>query len=169
MMERKNEQSCTVKNETVQQDKPVPELLAPAGSLFKLKVAILYGADAVYCAGKAFGLRAAAENLTFEELEEGVRFAHARGKKIYQTLNVIPRQDDLKHLPQFIEQSARTGIDAFIVSDPGVFTLVQQYAPETEIHISTQAKMCIRDSICDVPFLDKIVALFHTVERRNLT
>ena len=119
----------------------VPELLAPAGSLFKLKVAILYGADAVYCAGKAFGLRAAAENLSFEELREGVQFAHERGRRIYQTLNVIPREDDLERLPEFIETSAQTGIDAFIVSDPGVFSLVKKYAPGTEIHISTQANI----------------------------
>ena len=115
------------------------ELLAPAGSLEKLKTAILFGADAVYCGGLNFGLRAGADNLTVEELEEGIRFAHQRDKKIYMTLNMIPHNKELAQLPEYIDKIKKLNLDALIISDPGVFALVKKEMPEMEIHISTQA------------------------------
>lgn len=115
------------------------ELLAPAGSLEKLKTAILFGADAVYCGGLNFGLRAGADNFTVEELEEGIEFAHQRNKKVYMTLNMIPHNKELAQLPEYIEKIKKLNLDALIISDPGVFTLVKKEMPEMEIHISTQA------------------------------
>ena len=115
------------------------ELLAPAGSLEKLKTAILFGADAVYCGGLNFGLRAGADNFTVEELEEGIRFAHQRDKKIYMTLNMIPHNEELAQLPEYIDKIKKLNLDALIISDPGVFALVKKEMPEMEIHISTQA------------------------------
>ncbi len=115
------------------------ELLAPAGSLEKLKTAILFGADAVYCGGLNFGLRAGADNFTVEELKEGIEFAHQRQKKVYMTLNMIPHNEELAQLPEYIEQIKELNLDALIISDPGVFTFVKKEMPEMEIHISTQA------------------------------
>lgn len=116
-----------------------PELLAPAGNLEKLKFAIHYGADAVYLAGKAYGLRAGAGNFSLEEMEEGVRFAHERGKKAYVTLNIIPHNGDLRGLDQYIKNIDRMGVDAVIVADPGVITLVKENASNLSIALSTQA------------------------------
>lgn len=116
-----------------------PELLAPAGSLETLKYAVLYGADAVYCALPEFGMRAAPVNLTVEELQEGCIFAHARGKRVYLTLNTLPTNDELGRLPAYIEQAAAAGVDAFIIADLGVLSLAKKYAPGVERHFSTQA------------------------------
>jgi putative protease len=115
------------------------ELLAPAGSLEKLKTAILFGADAVYCGGLNFGLRAGADNFTVEELAEGIEFAHQRDKKVYMTLNMIPHNKELAQLPEYIEQIKKLNLDALIISDPGVFAFIKKEMPEMEIHISTQA------------------------------
>lgn len=115
------------------------ELLAPAGSLEKLKTAILFGADAVYCGGLNFGLRAGADNFTVEELKEGIEFAHQRQKKVYMTLNMIPHNEELAQLPEYIDQIKELNLDALIISDPGVFSFVKKKMPEMEIHISTQA------------------------------
>ena len=115
------------------------ELLAPAGSLEKLKTAIMFGADAVYCGGLNFGLRAGADNFTIDELKEGIEFAHKRDKKIYMTLNMIPHNKELAQLPEYIEQIKELKLDALIISDPGVFSFVKKELPEMEIHISTQA------------------------------
>ncbi|MFP4372016.1 MAG: peptidase U32 family protein [Halanaerobium sp.] len=115
------------------------ELLAPAGSLEKLKTAILFGADAVYCGGLNFGLRAGADNFSVEELKEGIEFAHQRDKKVYMTLNMIPHNQELAQLPEYIEQIKELKLDALIISDPGVFSFVSREMPEMEIHISTQA------------------------------
>jgi putative protease len=115
------------------------ELLAPAGSLEKLKTAILFGADAVYCGGLNFGLRAGADNFTVEELKEGIKFAHQRDKKVYMTLNMIPHNKELAQLPEYIEKIKELALDALIISDPGVFAAVRKQMPEMEIHISTQA------------------------------
>ncbi|MFP4199270.1 MAG: peptidase U32 family protein [Halanaerobium sp.] len=115
------------------------ELLAPAGSLEKLKTAILFGADAVYCGGLNFGLRAGADNFTVEELIEGIDYAHRRDKKVYMTLNMIPHNQELAQLPEYIEKIKKLKLDALIISDPGVFALVNREMPEMEIHISTQA------------------------------
>lgn len=116
-----------------------PELLAPAGSLETLKYAVLYGADAVYCALPEFGMRAAPVNLTEEELREGCIFAHARGKKVYLTLNTLPTNEELGKLPAYIEKAAEAGVDAFIIADLGVLSLAKKYAPGVERHFSTQA------------------------------
>ena len=115
------------------------ELLAPAGNLEKLKMAILFGADAVYIGGQRFGLRASADNFSPEDMKLGVDFAHERGCKVYVTVNIIPHNQDLTGLPEYIKQLESTGVDAVIVSDPGVFTIVRSTAPDMEIHISTQA------------------------------
>jgi putative protease len=115
------------------------ELLAPAGSLEKLKTAILFGADAVYCGGLNFGLRAGADNFTVEELAEGIEFAHQRDKKVYMTLNMIPHNKELAQLPEYIEQIKKLNLDALIISDPGVFAFIKKEMPKMEIHISTQA------------------------------
>jgi putative protease len=116
-----------------------PELLAPAGNLEKLKMAILYGADAVYMGGEQFGLRVAADNFSREQMEEGIEFAHSRGKKVYVTANIIPHNEDLSGLPEYIKELSKMNIDALIVSDPGIFSVAKEEAPDLEIHISTQA------------------------------
>lgn len=115
------------------------ELLAPAGSLEKLKTAVLFGADAVYCGGLNFGLRAGADNFTVEELKEGIEFVHQRNKKIYMTLNMIPHNEELAQLPEYIEKLQELDLDALIISDPGVFAVVKEKMPTMEVHISTQA------------------------------
>lgn len=115
------------------------ELLAPAGNLEKLKMAIIYGADAVYLAGEEFGLRANAGNFSPEELREGIEFAHARGKRVYMTMNIIPHNEDFENMPAYIRQARDAGVDAIIFSDPGVLDLIKQEAPDMELHLSTQA------------------------------
>lgn len=117
------------------------ELLAPAGNLEKLKMAVLYGADAVYLAGEKFGLRTASDNFTLEEMKEGIDFAHGRGCKVYLTMNIIPHNEDFEDAAEFVEEAAKAGIDAVIVSDPGMFTLVKKTVPDLDIHISTQANI----------------------------
>ena len=117
----------------------LPELLVPAGTLEKLKVAVAYGADAVYLGGPNYGLRKKAGNFSLDEIEEGVEFAHQRGVKVYLTLNIIPHNEDLDGLDGYISSVVPTGIDAVIVADPGIFSIVQEVAPELDIHISTQA------------------------------
>lgn len=116
-----------------------PELLAPAGNLEKLKVAVLYGADAVYLGGQQYGLREGADNFTADELREGVRFAHERGVKVYVTVNIIPHNADLSGLSEYVRELAALGADALIVSDPGILEIVKETVPEMEIHLSTQA------------------------------
>ncbi len=115
------------------------ELLAPAGDLERLKIAIMYGADAVYLGGQIFGLRAAAKNFTLEDLKEGVDYAHERGVKVYITANIIPHNEDFQGLSEYLKAIYQIGIDAVIVSDPGTFTIVKETVPNMEIHISTQA------------------------------
>lgn len=116
-----------------------PELLAPAGNMEKLKMALLYGADAVYLGGKAFGLRAFGGNFTNEELQEAVNFAHKLGKKIYVTVNIFPHNSDIAKLPAYLTFLNEIKVDAILVADLGVFTLAREYAPDVELHISTQA------------------------------
>ncbi len=115
------------------------ELLAPAGNMEKLKMALLYGADAVYLGGKAFGLRAFGGNFTNEELQEAVDFAHKLGKKIYVTVNIFPHNSDIAKLPAYLTFLNEIKVDAILVADLGVFTLAKEYAPDVELHISTQA------------------------------
>ncbi|GAU76955.1 U32 family peptidase [Fusibacter sp. 3D3] len=115
------------------------ELLAPAGDLDKLKFAIIYGADAVYIGGQTFGLRAAAKNFSIEQMKEGVEFAHSYGRRVFLTLNIIPHNEDINDLELYIDEIKDLGLDAVILSDPGTFMFVKQYAPELEVHLSTQA------------------------------
>ena len=115
------------------------ELLAPAGSLEKLKIAILYGADAVYIGGEEFSLRVAAENFTPEEMRAGIEFAHARDKKVYVTANIIPHNRDVGRFAAYAKEIKEMGADAILVSDLGVFQEVHQAVPDLDIHISTQA------------------------------
>lgn len=116
-----------------------PELLAPAGNLEKLKMALIYGADAVYMGGKAFGLRAFSDNFAQDDLRQGIAFAHSLGKKAYITINIFPHNDDLTALPDYIRDVAAMAADAIIVSDLGVYRIARQVAPGLPIHISTQA------------------------------
>ncbi|MDO5036845.1 MAG: U32 family peptidase [Tissierellia bacterium] len=117
------------------------ELLAPAGDLDKLKIAIDYGADAVYLGGEAFGLRTASKNFPLEDMKEGVDYAHARGKAVHVTMNIIPHEEDLDGLEDYVKDLDRIGIDALIVADPGIFSLVKKAAPHMEIHMSTQGSI----------------------------
>lgn len=117
------------------------ELLAPAGDLARLKVAIEYGADAVYLGGEQFSLRSAAVNFNDDELAEGIRFAHERGKKVYIALNIIPHNRDLESIVSFAEKVQKLGADAVIVSDLGVMELLREHVPNLPIHISTQASV----------------------------
>ncbi|MBT1173458.1 U32 family peptidase [Bifidobacterium sp. MA2] len=116
-----------------------PEVLAPAGNLRGLKTAVDYGADAVYCGGKAFGMRSAPRNLSLEDFEEGARYAHERGSRVYVTLNVLPRNAEVEAMRDYIGQLKDTGIDAMIVTDIGVMMMAHQIAPDVELHVSTQA------------------------------
>lgn len=116
----------------------LPEILAPAGSLDKLKIAVLYGANAVYVGGQKFGLRTAAENFTLDELREGMAFAHERGAKVYVVLNSFLHDKDLNELPEFVEFLEDVKADAVIVSDLGVVETVRELS-NIPIHISTQA------------------------------
>ena len=115
------------------------ELLIPAGSLDVLKTAVLYGADAVYLGGEAFGLRAKAKNFTNEEIKEGIAFAHERGVKVYITANIFAHHDDLAGVEEYFTELKEIKPDALIISDPGVFEIARRILPEMEIHISTQA------------------------------
>ncbi|MBR2850609.1 MAG: U32 family peptidase [Clostridia bacterium] len=119
----------------------MPELLSPAGNFEKLKAALLYGADAVYLAGTRFGMRSAADNFTDEELFAAAEYVHARGKKLYLTLNTMPHAHEYAPLRAFLENIKDAGIDAFIVADLGVMSLLRSVIPDAEIHVSTQASI----------------------------
>ena len=116
-----------------------PELLAPAGNMEKMKMALLYGADAVYLGGKAFGLRAFGGNFSQEELAEAVEFAHNLGKKVYVTVNIFPHNSDIAKLPEYLAFLDSIRVDAILVADLGIFTMAKKYATHVELHISTQA------------------------------
>ena len=115
------------------------ELLIPAGSLDVLKTAVIYGADAVYLGGEAFGLRAKAKNFTNEEIKEGIAFAHERGVKVYITANILAHNDDLAGVEQYFEELKDIRPDALIISDPGVFAIAKRVLPDMELPVSTQA------------------------------
>ncbi len=117
------------------------ELLAPAGDMERLRMAVLYGADAVYLAGTSFGMRAFAGNFTPEEMRQAVQFAHEHGVRVHVTINTMPRNDEIVHLPAHLEQLQDAGVDALIVADLGAFTMAGKYAPSCERHISTQASI----------------------------
>ncbi len=115
------------------------ELLIPASSLEVLKVAVMFGADAVYIGGEAFGLRAKAKNFSLEEMKEGVEFAHAHDVKVYVTANILAHNKDLDGAREYFEELKQVGMDALIISDPGMFTIAKEVLPDVDIHISTQA------------------------------
>lgn len=117
----------------------IPELLAPAGDRERLEAALMYGADAVYLGGDAFGMRAAPQNFNFEQLEDAVKLCHAKGVKVYLTCNTLARNNEILMLPSYLERWAEIGVDAFIVADIGVLSLCKKYAPNVPVHISTQA------------------------------
>ncbi len=116
-----------------------PELLVPASSLEVLKTAVLFGADAVYIGGEAFGLRAKAKNFSAQEMAEGIRFAHAHDAKVYVTANILAHNDDLEGARAYFEELREMRPDALIISDPGMFMIAREVCPEIDIHISTQA------------------------------
>lgn len=116
-----------------------PELLVPASSLEVLKIAVVFGADAVYIGGEVFGLRAKAKNFSMEDMKEGIAFAHARGVKVYVTANILAHNEDLEGVREYFEELKEIGPDALIISDPGIFTIAKEICPEIDIHISTQA------------------------------
>lgn len=115
-----------------------PELLSPAGDLERLRFAVRYGADAVYIGATEFGMRSAPKNFTIDQMRDGVLFAHEHGCRVYLTLNTVPTNEEVARMPDFVRQAASTGIDAFIVADLGVLAIVKKYAPDVEIHLSTQ-------------------------------
>ena len=116
----------------------LPELLMPAGNLETLKTAVIYGADAVYIGGEAFSLRAKADNFDRAAMEEGIAFAHARGARVYVTVNIFAHNADIRAAKAYLRELGEIGPDALIVSDPGIFTLCRRLLPEMELHISTQ-------------------------------
>ena len=118
-----------------------PELLAPAGDMERLRMAVLYGADAVYLAGTDFGMRAFAGNFSAEELPKAVAFAHEHRVRVHVTINTMPRNDEIVHLPAHLERLQEAGVDALIVADMGAFAMAGKYAPRCERHISTQASI----------------------------
>ena len=115
-----------------------PEILSPAGDMESLESALLYGADAVYLAGKSFGMRTASKNFSFEELKLACEKVHQQNKKLYLTVNTLPRNADILAMPDFLYAAQDFGVDAFIIADLGVFELAKQYAPKVDRHISTQ-------------------------------
>ena len=115
------------------------ELLVPAGSLEVLKIAVIYGADAVYIGGEVFGLRAKAKNFSLEDMKEGIEFAHAHNVKVYVTANILAHNYDLDGVREYFNELKTVSPDALIISDPGIFTIAKEVLPDMEIHISTQA------------------------------
>lgn len=125
-----------------------PEILAPAGDPEKLRFAVDYGADAVYLAGKAFGMRSASGNFSREELAQAVRWCHERGVRVYVTVNTLPRDPELAQLPDYLAFLDACGADAIILADLGVLRLAKQYAPRCRIHISTQTSIVNSETAC---------------------
>lgn len=117
----------------------IPELLAPAGDMERLKVALAYGADAVYLGGKNFGLRAFSGNFSPQELTKACAYAHELGRKVYVTVNIFPHNKEMAELPDYLKLLGETGCDAILVADPGVFCMARELIPQIPVHISTQA------------------------------
>ena len=118
--------------------RPKPELLSPAGDMERLEAAVRYGADAVYLAGKDYGMRAAPGNFTREELKRAVELCHNNGVRVHVTCNTLPRNHELRELPGFLSYCAEIGVDALIICDLGVLSLAREYAPGVDLHVSTQ-------------------------------
>lgn len=128
-------------NDTINK-KIKPELLAPAGSMEKLKMALLYGADAVYLGGKNFGLRAFANNFDQDGIKEAVKFAHNLNKKIYVTVNIFAHNEDLELLPKYLLELEEANVDAVLISDFGIWNIAKEVVPNMSLHVSTQANNC---------------------------
>ena len=118
-----------------------PELLAPAGNLEKLKIAVHYGADAVFLGGQEYGLRSNADNFTMEEIKEGVEFANRYGAKIYVTTNIIAHDENIEGLDEYLRELEKTGATGIIVADPLIIETCKRVAPKLEIHLSTQQSL----------------------------
>ena len=116
-----------------------PELLIPASSLEVLKTAVMFGADAVYIGGEAFGLRAKAKNFSREDMAAGIAFAHEHGVRVHVTANILAHNDDLQGAEEYFRELKQLGPDALIIADPGMFMMARRICPEIEIHVSTQA------------------------------
>ena len=116
-----------------------PELLAPAGNMEKCKMALRYGADAVYLGGKMFGLRAFANNFEIDEIKEAADFAHSLGKKVYVTVNIFAHNSDIEKLPEYLQELQKAGADALLISDLGVWQTARRVVPGMPLHVSTQA------------------------------
>ena len=114
------------------------ELLSPAGDLERLKVTLLYGADAVYIGGEKYSLRANATNFSIDEIREGCLFAHKLGKRVHLTLNIVFHNEDMEGVKEYIKDVVHAGIDAFIVSDPFIISYIKETYPDVEVHLSTQ-------------------------------
>ncbi len=123
-----------------------PEILSPAGDMECIKNSLKFGADAVYLAGKQFGMRTASKNFDNDELKKAVELAHSYGSKLYVTCNTLPRNNEMAVLPDFLSYADEIGVDAFIIADLGVFELAKKYAPNVERHISTQAGIVNSDT-----------------------
>ena len=123
------------------------ELLAPAGNLEKAKIALMYGADAVYVGGKAFSLRARASNFDVPEIKELVEFAHDRSKKVYVTMNIIPHDNDFTGLYEYLKDLENIGVDAIIVSSLYIMKRAKEVSPKLEVHVSTQKSTTNIDTI----------------------
>ena len=119
-------------------DRRKPELLCPAGDMEKLRMAVAYGADAVYLAGTSFGMRSFTANFTPDELPQAIKLAHDAGVKVHCTVNIMPRNDEAAALPAYLEQLDAAGVDALILADLGAFMMAGKYAPHCQRHISTQ-------------------------------
>ena len=127
-----------------------PELLVPASNLEVLKVAVRYGADAVYIGGEAFGLRAKAKNFSMEDMREGIRYAHAHGVRVHVTANILAHNRDLPGMRAYFQELKELQPDALIIADPGAFMLAREICPEIDIHVSTQAN---NTNYADIPVL----------------
>lgn len=123
------------------------ELLAPAGDLEKLKTAVDFGADAIYLGGDSFGLRKASKNFSLDAIAEGAKYVHERGKDLHVTMNIIPHERDIEGVDEYAKALSDIGVDALIVSDPGMFTRIKRAAPEIPIHISTQGSVTNWDTV----------------------
>ena len=119
-----------------------PELLAPAGNMEKCKMALIYGADAVYLGGNKFGLRAYAANFSIAEIKEATKFAHNLGKKVYVTVNIFAHNEDINELSEYLLSLEEAGVDALLISDLGVWNIARKVVPSMSLHVSTQANTC---------------------------
>ena len=133
-------------------DRRKPELLCPAGDMEKLRMAVAYGADAVYLAGTSFGMRSFTANFTPDELPQAIKLAHDAGVKVHCTVNIMPRNDEAAALPAYLEQLDAAGVDALILADLGAFMMAGKYAPHCERHISTQQS--IANYVCAQSWFD---------------